>query len=194
LNKREFKKTIQSLPHDELCGLLLDLFSTSKVFRDTISSRISPSDADDVLEKYRGRLEKEVNRIQSFSLSSCKSVLTEYESMAPDEKHKAEINFWFAFYAAEFSRTYGDIDSPFYNSLVKAALKAINYASTDREFFEYWSDRFDDLISTCGYFGWGVQEELRRTYTDVELKWFDEDEGDGDQMGAEYGGEERDGS
>ena len=176
MNKSTFKRTIQNLTHDELCELLLNLFSTSMVFRDLISSRLSDVDADDVLEKYVSRLEKSFNKIHSFSLASCKSIVAEYESIAPDQAHTAIINFWFAFYAAEFSRTYGDIDAPFYNALTKSALKAIEYSGIDREFFELWSSHFEDLIHTCGYFGWGVEDNLRRAFDDVELKWLDEDE------------------
>ena len=178
MTKTTFKKTIQNLTHDELCGLLLDLYSDSKIFRDIISSRLSESDADDVLEKYVLRLEKSFNKIHSFSLSSCKSILAEYESIAPTDRYKAVINYWFAFYAAEFSRTYGDIDSPFYNALVKAGLRTIEYSGIDRDFYELWHDRIEDLINSCGYFGWGVEEDLKRAFTDVELKWFDEDECD----------------
>lgn len=177
MNKSEFKKTINALAHEELTDLVLDLYSDSKAFRDIISSRLSEADADAVLEKYKRKLEKEFNRVHSFSLSSCKSVLLEYESIAPDQAHTAIINFWFAFYAAEFSRTFGDIDSAFYNKLVKSGLKAIEYASRDRDFWNTWSSRFDDLISCCGYFGWGVEDELRQALDAVETKWSDEDGG-----------------
>ena len=176
MTKNQFKKTIKSLSHGELCELLLDFYSDSKVFRDIISSKLSSSDADDVLEKYVSRIEKSFNKIQSFSLSSCKAVVSEYESIAPSQAHTAIINFWFSYYAAEFSRTYGDIDAPFYNALTKSALKAIEYSGIDREFYEQWSDRIEDLIHTCGYFGWGVEDDLRRAFNYVELKWLDEDE------------------
>ena len=176
MNKRDFKKTIQNLTHDELTEFLVSLYSDSKLFRDLISSRLSDVDADDVLEKYVSRLEKSFNKIHSFSLNSCKSIVAEYESIAPNQAHTAIINFWFAFYAAEFSRTYGDIDAPFYNALTKSALKTIEYSGIDREFYEQWSDRIEDLIHTCGYFGWGVEDDLRRAFNDVELKWLDEDE------------------
>ena len=203
MTKTTFKKKIQNLTQDQLVSLLLDLFTTSKLFRDIISSRLSESDADDVLEKYVSRLEKSFNKLHSFSLSSCKSILADCESIAPDEKHKAVINYWFAYYAAEFSRTYGDIDSPFYNALVKAGLRTIEYSGIDRDFYELWHDRIEDLINSCGYFGWGVEEDLKRAFTDVELKWFDEDESadeglnDSDETGSAApveAGEERDGS
>ena len=188
MNKRDFKKTIRNLSHDELTELLLDLYSDSKIFREIINSRLSDADADDVLEKYVSRLEKSFNKIHSFSLSTCKSLVSEYESIASDEKHKAIINFWFSHYAAEFSRTYGDIDASFYNALTKSALKAIEYSGIDREFYEQWSDRIEDLIHTCGYFGWGVEHDLRRAFNDVELKWLDEDEDSVDGYDQERGG------
>ena len=125
MTKNQFKKTIQNLTHDELTELLLSLYSDSKAFRDIISSKLSSSDSDDVLEKYVSRLEKSFNKIHSFSLSISKSIVAEYESIAPDQAHTAIINFWFSYYAAEFSRTYGDIDAPFYNALTRSALKAI---------------------------------------------------------------------
>ncbi len=174
-------------PEEELTILLLDLFSTSKVFRDMVSSKLSETDADEVLEKYRAKLEKAFNRIQSFSLASCKSIVADYESIASDKAHVAIINYWFSYYAAEFSATYGDIDSGFYNSLTRAGLKAIEYSSSNREFYEEWYDYFNDLISLCGHFGWGVQEDLKRAFTDVELKWIDEDEGCDEEPSEESG-------
>lgn len=69
----------------------------------------------------------------------------------------------FAQEAAELSKAYGDFGDSFYNSLISAAEKFLNYCKTDQDFFDNMEEQFGKLIETCGYFGYGVSDDLEVT-------------------------------
>jgi hypothetical protein len=156
----EYKKIIKGLSREELESHLFNLFKSNKVFKDIESSSWDPDTAnEELLKEYYKRLEKAFWK-ESFSLSECKGVLKEYLSRTTDDQTKAEIQLGFAQEAAELSKTYGDFGDSFYNSLISAAEKFINYCKTDTIFFDNYEEGVEKLIDTCGYFGYGVSDDL----------------------------------
>ena len=55
---------------------------------------------------------------------------------------------------------------------VKAAEKYLEYAATDPEFFRKHEEDFQDLIDTCGEFGYGVADELEMRFDGLQFELF----------------------
>lgn len=171
----QYKKVIKSLNRDELEAHLFQMFKSSKTFKDIESSCWSEVDNDKLLASLQKHLEK-VFWKEQFSLGECKGVLNDYLSRIVDEGTKARMYLAFAAEAAELSAAYGDFGGRFYNSLVSAAKKFLDYAKLHPDFFSLHEAEFEKLIATADPLGYGVSDDLGYMMEDirVELGYYDE--------------------
>lgn len=168
MTKNQLMKQMKNMSKEDLEILISNLFESSSTFKDIVSEALNPADADKMFEKYRKKLEKSFDRTQSFSLNECKRVLANYCAITTLPDKAALMNYYFAQYAAYFSRSYGDIGSSFYKALVDKALVAFHYGEDHIDFFDEHRDQFENLIKTCGCFGWGVESSLKQEYKRIE--------------------------
>ena len=83
------------------------------------------------------------------------------------------MDYWFAYYAADFSTTYGDFEDEFYDEIVQSSMRALAYSNKDSLFFNDFIENFEQLIKLTGCFGFGVQEDIRPVYEKIFMKWDD---------------------
>jgi hypothetical protein len=67
------------------------------------------------------------------------------------------------------TRTYGDIDAPFYNSLLSVYRSAAELTSNlkDPHLIDSFEHRFQEIIRDTPMIGWGFHEGLIDIYTSV---------------------------
>lgn len=74
-----------------------------------------------------------------------------------------------------FTLEYGDIDEPFYNSIVSVyaeIVKGLNSQETD-EWFSVFRPRMEKIITQAETVGWWFEENLADTYE--EIRWHEEE-------------------
>ena len=167
----QYKKLIQSLPREQVEEHLFTLFGDAKVFRDLENTFWDKGANGKLLEQLQKKL-SQVFWKNSFSLGECRSVLKAYTEKTTDRSTLALMHLAFASEAAQLSASVGDFDSSFYTALVKAAEKYLEYAATDPEFFRKHEEDFQDLIDTCGEFGYGVADELEMRFDGLQFELF----------------------
>ena len=163
MTKNQFKKRIEAMDRTKLETWLLNLFDSSTAFRDSVSVSLNPSEGRKLLLTYQKKLEKAFN-LRNFNLSTVKSIVAEFEGTVADERLRAEMNIVYATLAADLSRAYGDFGKSFYNSIYDAGVKGIRYLEEYPEEFDDVLPLIEDMINSCGFFGYGVQDDLRMEY------------------------------
>ena len=173
----QYKKLIKNLSREELEAHLFEMFKTNKAFKDIESSCWNEDDNAVMVEDLVKKFEK-VFWKESFSLGECKSVLKEALNRTVKSDTKALMHLAFASEAIQLSVAYGDFGESFYNSAFKSAEEFLNYAKTDKDFFEKHEGEFENLIKTADPIGYGVADDLEIMLDDVrdELGYYDEDD------------------
>lgn len=172
MTTKQFEKQLNMMvSNGTLIPKLLDLYEFNKAFMDIMSSVLSDTEADKVFGKFKRKLERAFENIESYSLENCKSIAYEYKSLAPDDSYKAAMDFWFSYFAADFSVTYGDFENEFYDEIVQSAMRALAYSDKDVAFFNDFNDNFEKLLKLTGCFGFGVEADIRPVYERILMKW-----------------------
>ena len=179
----QYKKTIKSLDRAGLEEHLFALFKTNKIFKDIESGFFNPADNEELLNALTKKLER-VFWKEQFSLSECKGILKDYCSRTTDTGTIALMHLVFAKTATELSATYGDYGESFYNNLISSAEKFLEYARSDKKFFEVHEEEFEKLIKLADPIGYGVADDLGMLFYDIRDDLYPE-EWDIDESGAE---------
>ncbi len=165
----QYKKIIKSLSREELEAHLLEIFKSSKLFKDIESSYWSEESKEELLDDLKNRLRK-VFWKEDFSLSELKDVLNDYLSRTVDEELKARMHLVYAIEAAELSANFGDFGERFYNSLESSAEKCLSYAKLHPEFFCLHEAELEDLIATAEPLGYGVSDNLDDMVEEIRIE------------------------
>lgn len=165
----QYKKIIKSLSREELEAHLLEMFKSSKLFKDIESSYWSKESKEELLDDLKNRLRK-VFWKEDFSLSELKDVLNDYLSRTVDEELKARMHLVYAIEAAELSANFGDFGERFYNSLESSAEKCLSYAKLHPEFFCLHEAELEDLIATAEPLGYGVSDNLDDMVEEIRIE------------------------
>jgi len=91
--------------------------------------------------------------------------------LAPDDRYKAAMDFWFSYYAADLSATYGDFENEFYDEMVQSAMRALAYSDKDVTFFNDFNNNFEELLRLTRCFGFGVEADIKSVYERILMKW-----------------------
>lgn len=166
MTKNQFKKRIQSFSYEELIEFLLELYGKSTSFKEVMGIFLDPEEGKKILDKYKKKLYKAFTP-KNYSLSGAKGIVKEFESVCPDERLRAEFYIAYAVYAADMSSTFGDFGNAFYNSIYDMGAKGIKYLESHGTEYEELTPLIEEMIEACGYFGYGVQDDLRMEYRKV---------------------------
>ena len=167
----QYKKRIRSMTREQLEEHLFALFRDAKGFRDLENAFWDKGANSQLLEQLQRKLSR-VFRKRDFSLGECRAVLKEFLGKTTDPSTHALMHLAFAREAAELSEDMGDFAGSYYDALLKAADKYLDYAGTDPEFFRKHEKEFRELIDTCSSFGYGVADALEIRFDVLQLELF----------------------
>ncbi len=164
MTKGDYKNIITSKSPEELKSFLISLYDSNEMFRNVMSSAISSDDAEPIFDTYEKRLDNCFVNIEFFSLNAAKSILSEDTSMTNNQPAIADMNLAFAEDAVWLTNEFGDFEDEYYDAIVEAGFKVIEYCKEDSGYLEDKEDRIEKLIRDCGAFGFGVAEDLEAAY------------------------------
>ena len=166
MTKQHFTNFISTQSPESLRDFLLSLYDSSEAFRNIISSAISPDDAETLFDTYEKKLDDCLN-IESFSLEAAKSALSEFASISTNPAAVADMNLVFAEDAVWLTNEFGDFEDEYYDAIVDAGLKVIDYCKQNPDYLDEREDRIERLIHDCGAFGFGVAEDIKTAYVEL---------------------------
>lgn len=82
---------------------------------------------------------------------------------------------YFVEIGTEFTNTYGDINSQFYNSLISMYRKIIDECYRDFEIFTLYKERLKEVMDNACEIGWGYFEALSELYYSLEFTYEEEE-------------------
>lgn len=159
--KREFSRYIKSLEKPELEKELKKLFDKIPAVSQYYELELS-EDTTAVLEDYKAKIRKEYfpNRGYGNARSSVsKKYISDFKRISVFPKDVIELLLYRTEMMIDFTNLYGDMEEPFYTSLVNSfgeACKMIRKENLEEEF----KDHCIRLIDKTEDLGWGVSDGL----------------------------------
>jgi len=166
-NWSSVKSAIQELEQDEVLDLLRDLYALSPSTKQFFHARLKLG--EDRLAPYKKTIQQcmcpDVLRNHSVEISKAKKVIAEFRKASEDVVGEIELMIHFVECGSQFTILYGDIDGPFYDSLLRmygnAAAAVAGLSEPDRETFR---KRLLEIAESCNGIGWGYGDGLWDEY------------------------------
>ena len=176
MTRRKIKTELEKLPEESLLKLLQGLHSLSPQNKAWLQAQLFPMGQDTVyLEKCRKRIVKLVyDPKRKFPdnprFRDAKKVITEYKKATKDLRGTLDLMLTYVERGHAFTNDFGDIDEPFYNTLLNMFERfatELKMSPARRELYDLFRSRLLKMRATSEI-GWGYGDEIQDTVDKLE--------------------------
>lgn len=165
------KPHLQRLEKEELVLLLRDLYALNADNKVFLNSRFLATTPEELAAPYRKIVEQVFNPdrgVPSLQLDAARKALNDFKKACANPLQVIDFMLFYVEQGVICTNTYGDIDAPFYESLLTVYRRAAELASRQREtVIERFRPRFARIVGDTGRIGWGFHEGLEEIYWDL---------------------------
>jgi len=174
VSPQHLKQYLTQLPPAQLVDDIVDLYKKFSAVKDYYQNRMTPAAGQHLLEKYKAMIQNEFFPKRGFGklrLGVARKAITEYQKVSDSIPDLAELMLFYVEMGVQFTKTYGDINGPFYDSMETMYKRAAEFV-TKHNLKEQFSFRFEQIVRKTSGMGWGFHDYLSQVY----WKYFDDDE------------------
>jgi hypothetical protein len=167
----QLKKVLKDYTKEELIVLVTEVSASSSQAKEYLTVKFaSQEDIITIQDKYKQKITNEFFPKSGFgklNLKVAKGAIADFKKICSDKALILDLMLVYVENSVEFTATYGDIDSAFYNSAYKVfehAVDEINNA--DEAFFLKFANRLETIVETAIQ-GWNFQGDLEDLYETI---------------------------
>lgn len=163
--KSELNKYLKELNRTELEVEIKNLYTKFGEVKKYYELELS-QDTSKVLNEFKDKIKKEYfpNRGNArASNKESRKVISEFKKISIFQKDIIELLLYRVETMIEFTKTYGDIDEPFYNSLESSYNEACKLITKEKLEKDYRGE-CRRLMNETYHFGWGLYDGLKYSY------------------------------
>ena len=175
----QLKTRLKDLEKDKLLLLLHDLYDLNADNRLYLSTRFLAGTSEEMVAPYRRIIQRVLNPdrgVPSLNLSAARKALNDFKKLCTDTPAVIDLMLFYVEQGVICTRTYGDIDAPFYDSLISVYSSAAELTTkTDNPALTAaLRPRFEELVRDVEDLSWGIHDNLMDIYWNVLLQGEDE--------------------
>lgn len=163
------KPHLQQLSKEQLVALLRELYALNADNKAFLATRFIPAAPEQIAAPYRKVISQVFNPDRghpSLQLSAARKALNDFKKACNDPRPLIDFMLFYVEEGVVCTRTYGDIDAPFYSSLLSVYRSAAELTSKlDPAQAEVFQPRFLAIIRDTRMIGWGFHDGLIDIYT-----------------------------
>jgi plasmid replication initiation protein len=172
----DIKTELQELPREKLVDLLKGLHDLSAQNKAWLKARTLPIAQDsEYLEKCREKIVKAVydpkRKMPNMPrFRDAKKVITEYKKATKDLRGTLDLMLTYVERGHAFTNDFGDIDEPFYNTLLnmfERFVEELKMSPARRELYSFFRARLLKMRATSDI-GWGYGDEIQWNVDELE--------------------------
>jgi hypothetical protein len=177
----DIKKQLSAMDSKELIGLVQELYKLSPTNKDFLSARFATAESRGaILEEAKEKIRRQFFPKRGFGdpkASVVRQILREYQKATNDFPGLIDLKLTYVESGTEYTNEYGDIDDPFYSSLISVAEEAAEMlrSPAGRTFYLVFEDRLLQLRDEADGIGWGYSDSITEIVDELEAA-FDEDD------------------
>jgi hypothetical protein len=160
---KDIRSVLTEASHKDLLSLVGDLYALRKENQNFLHARFIKN--GDALAPYKETIEQYVSPAEPWKhpvrLSLARKAISDYRKAAGDPAGLAELMLCYTECGVSFALDFGDIDEPFYNSVVGVffdGLKTLKQCEPD--IVGKLLPRFVDVFQKTDGMGWGFHDNL----------------------------------
>lgn len=176
IGRRELRKHLQGLTQEQLVNHLLHLGDSFKDVQGYLQNVVRPADDATVRARYRQIIENEFFPARGYGkarLAIARKAVTDYRKVAASAEGIPDLMLAYVELGVRFTRTYGDIDEPFYRSMESMYASALEWM-VKHGVEDAFRPRANAILTAARGIGYCFQDTL----TDIFSQWLDEDSED----------------
>jgi hypothetical protein len=130
---------------------------------------VNPQNDAAILKKYKKIIEDEFFPEYGFGdgrLSVAKKAISEYKKVSTNLYNIADIMLYYVEQGVQFTKTYGDIDEPFYNSMESVYSQALKFMAK-HSLCSKFQNRCKKIVNDTYEMGWGFHDSLNEMYENI---------------------------
>ena len=163
------KPHLQRLDKDALLSLLRDLYALNADNKVFLTTRFLATSSEEMAAPYRRIVRQVFNPDRgtpSLQLGAARKALNDFRKVCADPLQVIEFMLFYVEQGVVCTNSYGDIDAPFYNSLLSVYRSAAELVSKteDPAVIYQFRPRFARIVRDTGGIGWGFHDELTEIY------------------------------
>jgi hypothetical protein len=168
----KLKSRLSALNKDALLSLLRDLYALNADNKVFLSTRFLTTTPEELAAPYRRivRLVFNPDRgMPSLQLGAARKALNDFKKACADPLQVIDFMLFYVEQGVICTNSYGDINAPFYESLLSTYRSAaeLNSKLADSALIEQFRPRFAKIVWDTGSIGWGFHDGLEEIYWDL---------------------------
>lgn len=167
---KDLKSELKNCTQSQLLDLLGELYDLNVTNRHFLQARYTRCEVS--LESYKKTIRKALHPGfgHPLRLSEGRKAIREYKKAAGNPKNLLELMVYYVECGNGFTLEYGDIDEPFYNSLISMFSEIVKYLITaqDQYLLSLFLPRLQNIVHKASGMGWGYYDELAFHLAELE--------------------------
>ena len=172
LKLNALKKELKEFDQKELIQLICELYKLNNDVQHYLSNQFIGEEAIiDLYEKTKKTINDEFFPERGFGkmrLGEAKNAISNFKKLSNDELKTLDLMLFYVELGTEFTNTYGDIDSKFYNSMVSMYNKVVIECNNNEKLFIIFQERLYSVVQESEGIGWGYHDDLCDIYYSIE--------------------------
>lgn len=172
LTLSELKKELKPFEQKELIQLIADLYKLNGDVKHYLSNRFIGEEAiTSLYEATKKKIENEFFPERGFGkmrLKEAKNAIANFKKLAGDHEKTVDLMLYYVEIGTQFTNTYGDIDAPFYNSMISMYGNVIDACNKDEALFRTFEERLYAIVEESEGIGWGYHDCIYDYYYSIE--------------------------
>ena len=166
------KKELKQFEQKELIQLIAELYKLNDDVKQYVSNRFIGEEAILALyETTKKKINNEFFPERGFGkmrLKEAKSAISNFKKLAGDHEKTVDLMLYYVEVGTQFTNTYGDIDGPFYDSMISMYGKVTDACNQDGALFHTFKERLYEVMEEARGIGWGYYDCLCDCYYSIE--------------------------
>lgn len=160
-NWNKIKSKISQSSEDKYLEIIKNLYELSEQNRRFLEARFAKASLD-VIRPYKKIIEAalypNIMSGKGISLKDGKKAISDYKKSTKDELGTIELMLFYVECGHKFTLEYGDMDEPFYNSLISVFASLVKLIKNNSNYKDIFYDRMNKIADESREIGWGYDE------------------------------------
>ena len=161
----KLKKALSGKSENDLLEEIINLFKKIPQVKEYYTLALSEEGEELIFDKYKEIITNEFFPKRGYGkarLSVAKKAINDFKKISDKPSLIVEIMLHYVEQGVDFTDQYGDIDSPFYDSMEKMFEEALRLAEKNNLLFFFQKNCEEIVNEACE--GWGFKDGLADTY------------------------------
>ena len=164
---KTLKKTLSEKSEKELLNEVTTLFKKFPQVKEYYTLLLCSDGQEQVLDKYKEKIRNEFFPKRGYGkarLSIAKKSISDFKKISQESSLIIDLMLFYVDQGVEYTASYGDIDGPFYLSMEKMYLNALELAHKSKLLLNF--EKISNHIAQNACEGWGFKDQLSEIYYD----------------------------